>query len=196
MLIGMGVGEVLLVIVGSSAGAALINWAASWRTTKSQQNSAKALQTQKESHEGALQSQKEKHEAKLRRDAAHDDARDTFLPAAESITLYITKVAYDRHWDEVGIFVFPDTNRTLPANRAEVTDALRGIMWGHPTKKVREEARKIHDEVVQLWYDTDRLNAQGPDLNQDEASKLESMSEELVQMIHADEPTHCLLLSP
>ena len=123
-----------------------------------------------------------------RHDAAHDDARATFLPAAESVTLYFTKLAYDIHWDEVGDYAFPSTNRTVLSGEAEVLDALRSVMWGHPTQRVRDRARMLHDTVVNLWFDVIRVAQRGDgNLSQDEASDLVSAGEELVQLIHAAE---------
>ena len=174
----MSAGDVVTIILGSSVGVALINWAASSWTARFQQRAA-----------ASLQNQKEQHEAKLRRATAHDDARATFLPAAEAMALYFVKLAYDRHWDGVGIFVFPSTERALLNSRGSVIDAARGIMWGHPTQGVRHQARAIYDVLVSYWYDTDRAaNRGGIDLSQDEANGLETAAEELIQLIHAEAP--------
>lgn len=174
----MSAGDVVAIILGSSVGVALINWAASSWTARFQQRAAAALQTQKE-----------QHEAKLRRDAAHDDARAAFLSAAEALALYFVKLAYDRHWDEVGIFVFPSTERTILDSKGAVVDAARGIMWGHPTQGVRDQARTIYDKLVSYWYDTDRAaHRDGDELSQDEANGLEKAAEELIQLIHAEAP--------
>src|SRR5690348_15305489 len=71
------------IVLGSSVGVALINWAASARTGAADRKAAADLQTQRVLHEATLQTQQEIHEAKLRRQADHDSARGTFLPLAE-----------------------------------------------------------------------------------------------------------------
>ena len=117
------------------------------------------LQARREEHEGNLQRQTGEHAARLRREAAHDDARATFHPLAEALVLYFTKKAYDLHWEEVGIFVFPSTNRPILDTQAKVVDAVRSIMWGHPTREVRGQARAVYRSLVSSWFDTDRAQA-------------------------------------
>ncbi len=181
------------IILGSSIGVALINWAATARSGRADRDATAELQTLQRHHEAMLQTQREVHEAKLRRQADHDEARKTFLPLAESLVLYFTKEAYDLHWAEVGIFVFPSTERPLLDKKAAVVDALRSIMWGHPTKEVRDQAQSIYSSLVSYWFDTDRaqakfLNDEGAGLSQDEANRLSEAAEELIQLIHAESP--------
>lgn len=180
------------VIIGSSVGVAIINAVAAGRTKRKDRESTAQLQTQKEEHERRLQSQSERHAAKLRREEDHDKARETFLPVAEGLVLYFTKEAYDLHWEEVGIFVFPSTERPILDNKAKVVDAVRSIMWGHPTEEVRVKARSIYDSLVSYWFDTDRAQwrhqNQERDLSQEEANQLEEEAEKLIQLIHAKAP--------
>lgn len=180
------------IILGSSVGVAFINWAATARKGTADREATAELQTQRERHEATLQKQREEHEAKLRRQADHDEARETFLPLAEALVLYFTKEAYDLHWAEVGIFVFPSTERPILDKQAAVVDAARSIMWGHPTKEVREQARSIYSSLVSYWFDTDRAQAMLHNdrisLSQDEANALEEAAEELIQLIHAEAP--------
>lgn len=183
----------LVIILGSSVGVALINWAATARNGRADRDATAERQTRQERHEATLQSQRENHEAKLRRQADHDEARKTFLPLAESLALYFTKEAFDLHWAEVGIFVFPSTERPILDKKAAVVDAVRSIMWGHPTRDVREKAQSIYSDLVSYWFDTDRQQAkfysdERIGLSQDEANKLEEAAEELIQLIHADPP--------
>lgn len=176
----MSAADIVKIILGSSIGVALINWAASSWTARFQQRAAAALQTQKE-----------QHEAKLRRDAAHDDARTAFLPIAECLALYFGRLAYDRHWEEVGVYVFPSTERALLGSQGAVVDAARSIMWGHPTEAVRQQARTIYDKLVSYWYDTERATAwDGRELSQTEANGLEQAAEELIRMIHAQKSSN------
>lgn len=181
------------IILGSSVGVALINWAATSRKGDADRAATATLQVQREHHEATLQAQKEAHEAKLRRQADHDEARRTFLPMAEALVLYFTKVAYEVHWNEVGIFVFPSTERPILEEQAEVVDAARSIMWGHPTKEVRDQAREIYSRLVGFWFDTDRaqgrlMNDEDLGLSQEEANGLEEAAEDLIQRIHAQPP--------
>lgn len=183
----------VVIILGSSVGVALINWAATARRGKADRDTTAALQTQREQHEAILQTQREAHEAKLRRQADHDEAREAFLPLAESLVLYFTKEAYDLHYSEVGIFVFPSTERRILDKEAAVVDTARSIMWGHPTKEVRDQARSIYSSLVSYWFDTDRaqamfLSEERIGLSQDEANGLEKAAEELIQLIHAEAP--------
>ena len=187
----VGIGEYIVVILGSSVGVALINWVASSRTAARQREATALLQAKKEEHEGNLQRQNEEHAARLRREAAHDDARATFLPLAEALVLYFTKEAYDLHWEEVGVFVFPSTERPILDTRAKVVDATRSIMWGHPTSGVRDQARAIHNSLVSYWFDTDRARAMYENderlgLTQEEANGLEQEAEKLIQLVHAN----------
>lgn len=180
------------IILGSSVGVAFINWAAAARKGRDDRKATAALQTQREDHEATLQAQKESHEARLRREAAHDQARGTFLPLAEALVLYFTKEAFDLHWDEVGIFVFPSTERPILDTKAKVVDVTRSIMWGHPSEPVRRKANAIYGDLVSYWYDTDRAHNQWQNderrgLSQDEANKLEKAAEDLIQLIHAKE---------
>jgi len=55
------------IILGSSVGVALINWAATARKGRADREATAELQTQREQHETTLQTQREDHEAKLRR---------------------------------------------------------------------------------------------------------------------------------
>lgn len=172
---------------------ALINWVASARTGAKQREATALLQTRKEEHERNLQRQTEEHAARLRREAAHDEARETFLPLAEALVLYFTKEAYDLHWDEVGIFVFPSTEWPILDNQAKVVDATRSIMWGHPTSEVREQAGAVYNSLVSYWFDTDRAQArfysdERVGLTQDEANGLEKAAEKLIQLVHAETP--------
>ena len=189
----MGIGEYIVVILGSSVGVALINWVASARTGTKQREATALLQTQKEEHEGNLQRQTEEHAARLRREAAHDEARATFLPLAEALVLYFTKEAYDLHWQEVGVFTFPSTERPILDKQAKVVDATRSIMWGHPTSEVRDQARAVYNSLVSYWFDTDRAQAifhndERLGLTQDEANGLEKAAEKLIQLVHAETP--------
>lgn len=182
------------IILGSSVGVALINWAATSRKGIADREATAKLQAQREHHEATLQAQKEAHEANLRRQADHDEARRTFLPMAESLVLFFTKAAYEVHWEEVGIFVFPSTERPILEEQAAVVDAARSIMWGHPTNEVRDQAREIYSKLVGYWFDTDRvhgrlMNDEGLGLSQEEANGLEEAAEELIQRIHA-QPLH------
>jgi hypothetical protein len=179
------------IILGSSVGVAFINWAATARKGRADREATAALQTQREQHEATLQAQKESHEARLRHEAAHDQARDTFLPLAEALVLYFTKEAFDLHWDEVGIFAFPSTERPILDTKAKVVDATRSIMWGHPTQPVRSQAKVIYNDLVSYWYDTDRAQSQWQNdervgLSQDEANELEKAAEQLIQLIHGE----------
>jgi hypothetical protein len=181
------------IILGSSVGVALINWAATARKGTADRKATAELQTQRERHEATLQAQRAAHEAKLRRQADHDEARKTFLPLAEALVLYFTKTAYDLHWDEVGIFTFPSTERPILENEAAVVDAVRSVMWGHPTKEVRAQAESIYSALVSYWFDIDRaqtiyLNDERIGLSQDEANGLEKAAEDLIQLIHAEAP--------
>jgi hypothetical protein len=191
----VAIGEYIVVILGSSVGVALINWIASSRTASKQREATALLQATKEEHEGNLQRQTEEHAARLRREAAHDEARATFLPLAEALVLYFTKEAYDLHWEEVGIFVFPSTERPILDTQAKVVDAARSIMWGHPTGEVRDQARAIYDSLVSYWFDTDRAQAmfyndERQGLSQEEANDLEKAAEKLIQLVHAEaQPT-------
>lgn len=58
MLAAMGIGEYVGIILGSSIGLALTNWAASSRIDCFQQRSAAAFQQQKEAHEAKLPTMK------------------------------------------------------------------------------------------------------------------------------------------
>ena len=178
------------IILGSSVGVALINWAATARKGEADRRASAQSQTQREEHEATLQAQKERHEAKLRRQADHDAARATFLPLAEALVLYFTKEAYEIHWDEVGAVVFPSTERPLLDTQAAVVDTTRTIMWGHPTVEVREQARLIYGRLGEYWFDVDRaqersMNGEEFDLSQAEANGLETAAEELVKLVHA-----------
>lgn len=181
------------IILGSSVGVALINWAATARQGRAGRQATAELQTQQEQHEATLQTQQEDHEAKLWRQADHDEARKTLLPLAEALVLHFTKEAYGLHWAEVGIFVFPSTERPILDKQAAVVDATRSNMWGHPTKEVREQAQSIYNSLVSYWFDTDRaqtmfLNDEAIGLSQDEANGLEKAAEELIQLIQAQAP--------
>lgn len=181
------------IILGSSAGVAIINWAAAARKGRADRAATAELQSKREEHEARLQAQREAHEARLRREADHVEARETFLPLAEALVLYFTKEAFDLHWDEVGIFVFPSTERPILDSEGAVVDATRSIMWGHPTREVRDQARTIYNDLVSYWFDTDRaqtrfLNEERLGLSQDEANGLEKAAEDLIQLIHADSP--------
>lgn len=177
------------IIVGSSVGVAIINAIAAGRTGRKNREAAASLQTQKEEHEARLQSQAEDHASRLRRELAHDEAKETFLPVAEGLALFFTKEAYDLHWEDVGIFVFPSTERPILNSQAKVVDAVRSIMWGHPTMQVRSKAKGIYDKLVSYWFDTDRAQGrqwnQEPDLSQAEANGLADDAEELIRLIQA-----------
>lgn len=177
------------IIVGSSVGVAIINAAAAGRTGRKNREATAALQTKKEEHEARLQGQAEDHASRLRRELAHDEAKKTFLPVAEALALFFTKEAYDLHWEEVGIFVFPSTERPILDNQAKVVDAARSIMWGHPTVSVRAKAKTIYDNLVAYWFDTDRAQGrhwnQERDLSQAEANGLADDAEELIRLIQA-----------
>ena len=193
MLGAMDIGDYVVVILGSSVGVALINWIASARTGASQREATALLQARKEEHERNLQRQAEAHAARLRREAAHDEARETFLPIAEALVLYFAKEAYDLHWEQVGVFIFPSTERPILDSQAKVVDATRSIMWGHPTSGVREQARAVYKDLLSCWFDTDRAQAQfhndeGVRITQDEANGLEKAAERLVELIHAATP--------
>ncbi|MFE4464057.1 hypothetical protein ACFRCR_02960 [Oerskovia sp. NPDC056781] len=178
-----------VLILGSSLGSALISWAASAISSRTLNRNALVVQSNEQMHAMTLQRQIESHEAKLRREAAHDEARSTFLPAAESVVLYFDKVSYDIHWEEVGVFFFPSTERSILESHAQVLDAVRGIMWGHPTKRVRDHARALFDQLVNVWYDSDRF-AGGEDagaVTQHEANGIGLLAADLVQLIHSDE---------
>jgi hypothetical protein len=181
------------IILGSSVGVAFINWVAAARIGRADRTATAELQMQRERHEATLQTQREDHEAKLRHQADHDEARKTFLPLAEALALYFTKEAFDAHWAEVGVFVFPSTERPILDKKAPVVDAVRSIMWGHPTKEVRDHARSIYGDLVSYWFDTDRAQAMFHNddrigLSQDEANALEKAAEELIRVIHAEAP--------
>ncbi len=177
------------IIVGSSVGVAFINATATGRTGRKSREADASLQTQKEEHEARLQGQAEGHASRLRRELAHDEAKGTFLPVAEGLALFFTKEAYDLHWEEVGIFVFPSTDRPILNSQAKVVDAARSIMWAHPTKEVRAKAKGIYDNLVSCWFDTDRAQGrqwnQEPDLSQAEADGLADDAEELIRLFQA-----------
>ncbi|WP_243057817.1 hypothetical protein [Nocardioides sp. SR21] len=126
----------------------------------------------------------EAHAASLRREAAHDAARATFLPMAESLALWATKLAYDIHFEDVGAYHFPGTEKTVLSKTSEVLDVARAVAWGHPTKSVRTQADALYESLADRFGDVDRARE---DLTQAEASTWQSQAEELIRLIHTPE---------
>lgn len=133
----------------------------------------------------AERGREEQHAATLRREAAHDEARSTYLPMAQSIVMWATKQAYDVHWQNVGEFVFPGTTRTLLTSESEVLDVIRDLMYGHPTQAVRHQARKLYDSASNQWSEI--VGNDLSELTQEKVNEWENMAEELVMLIHTPE---------
>ena len=127
----------------------------------------------------------ERHAATLRREAAHDEARSTYLPMAQSIVLWAAKQVYDVHWEDVGEFVFPGTTKTLLTRESEVLDVIRDVMYGHPTQAVRHQARKLYDSTSNQWSEI--VGNDLAELTQEKVNEWENMAEELVRLIHTPE---------
>jgi len=92
------------------------------------------------------QAEERRHQALLREEAAHADARSTFLPLMEEVR---ERISYD--WaKDFGLEVdYHGTNLAPPrlGGPAETIRNLDRVATGHPTGRVRAAARLLHDEV-------------------------------------------------
>lgn len=128
----------------------------------------------------------EQHQARLRLEEAHDKARPEFLEKAEKLVAWSDKIAHDLHWEWIGDFIYIGTKVTMPQSKEEVLDLYRQIMYGHPSKPVRDKARAIYDSINVQW--TEIVGGVIPDPTFEQAVKWLKDTEELIELIHSREP--------
>jgi hypothetical protein len=127
------------------------------------------------------------HEARLRRETAHDEARDTFLPKARDIAAWARAKVNEIHWQQVGTNHWNTVDRAaVVVADAEAVELLRDIRYGHPTKSVRVAAEgllgDIENGLSEIVGDTI------PDPKFDVALDWFERSERIIEQIHSPEP--------
>lgn len=127
----------------------------------------------------------EEHEARLRRELAHDQARAQFLPIAEQFVGWAYKYASDSHWEWVADFTYIGTNQPAPSSSEDVLDCLRKIMYGHPSKAVRDHAHALYNDINNQW--TEIVGDTIPDPTFDQTIDWWKRAKALIELIHTPE---------
>jgi hypothetical protein len=128
-----------------------------------------------------------RHQAILRREAAHDAARQKFLPMAEDLLAWADWEAHEAHADEGGDFHYVGAKRTTISDEGEAIRMAREIATGHPSKHVREKADALYNKI-NVHYGEFRPNGNyAPTF--DDVYAWMNLAEELVELVHtpADE---------
>jgi hypothetical protein len=128
----------------------------------------------------------EQHERTLRREQAHDAARDTFLPMAETLAIWAERHAHEIHTEWIGDFIDVGTMLPVPTTQPQVLDLLRSLMYRHPTPAVRSHARSLYEDIDGQWSEIFQGDIPEPTLEQ--ASDWLNRTRELVQLVHIPEP--------
>lgn len=128
-----------------------------------------------------------KHEALLRRELAHDEAREVYRPMAQRFQAWVDDVAHKKYNDEVDFGIAIGTKLEVPADLAAAVDQLRLIRDGHPTRTVRERARKLVSNIEGAFFDPPMGPNEPEPPSFDQAMDWSTKSEELIEAIHFQE---------
>lgn len=125
------------------------------------------------------------HEARLRRELAHDGAREKFLGPAERLEAWAFKYSSERHYDANGDWIYVESTRPMAESQGVVLDLLREITHGHPTRSVRKYAQELFTDIDNQWTALVDGEVQEPTLQQ--VADWHLRTNELVELIHAPE---------
>lgn len=173
----LDIGGWLLLAVTSGLAAGVMNNLTSLLTGKFERKAQKKERSRERAHA-----------ALLRREAAHEDARDRYLPAAEALAEWTEEVAYEKFFEDVGDPIFrPPTAAKGIENEAYALDELRKIKYGHPTKAVRDLARKLFDDVARVYSEFVGDGQPASQLTLETAKAWSRDAGQLVELIHSEE---------
>ena len=126
------------------------------------------------------------HQAGLRREQAHDEARQKFLPLGERIARYLDHEASEAHWQETGDhFPMSDPGPRCADEKEAVSD-LKDISYGHPTKAVRDAAAALGTKIWSAH--TEIIDGHIPKPDCDQWVGWGIHADELIELIHAPTP--------
>lgn len=150
-----------------------------------------ALQDAERQHQEATQASERDHAKLLRRELDHANARDKFMPYAESVQdwviVNVNRISNDDYAYTAGAEVARDLK-----SPAEVARALRRVARGHPSKPVREAEDSFHSSLqtafswVDMWnQNADGSYQEGP--TDEQWFQWEKDAQQLVGLLHTDE---------
>lgn len=125
------------------------------------------------------------HASLLRREVAHEYARNDFLVMAKDLVEWAEELGYERFYEEVGDPIFrPPTGQKGLTGEKDALDALREIKYGHPSAEVRDKAQEMFDDVAYVYSEFLPDGEPASPLDLDKAKKWSGNAKALLESIH------------
>lgn len=178
----MGTGQIVALILGSSVIAGIVSAFTQLFVGRKTRQHATTEREAQQTFNQTERTDRELHEQILRREAAHDAARDAFLPMAQDVQRWLEKEELDKHWEDEGTYRPPTGNSPVLGSAGDAVDLLTAIATGHPTRRVRLASRALLDKITGTLGDVN--SGWGRVVSFDEWAEWESDSRALIEAIH------------